>query len=1414
MKMKKMRKILIAGYLFLIAFSFAQAQYWEKVTNTQGTLNDDYWLDVYFLPSNSLLGWICGFQGRTLRTTNGGNSWVRSQVFGADHLESIHFPSANIGYVSGIGGIYKSTNGGASWFQLNLPYPDSTRPSSWGAYFINDSDGVLVGGGCGTGKQNFWHTTDGGANWNIFRDSVAETGLTDAILLQAGGIGYAVSSGNIWVTTDGGDSWEIMVSTGSNVWHEEITKIGSSFLLPYAGTACSGGGANAGGMRFTTDNGTSWNNFSTNERMFGSFLIDRQTGWACGDDRSIYYTEDSGQNWELKNCGIENGHLDDVTFITPANGWAVGQQGVYHLIRGSQEVSGDELDFGMICLGEELIFEVVLSNLNMQPVSGNLRISGPDASSFTIMQPAPAFTLSDCESIIIRIRFLPASSGAKNAILNIEFATGNDIAVNLTGTASVSTAYPSDTLLVINPAPNGVKKSIAVLWKAEELNEMIVQAVIIEGSSDFFFDSGLALPIQPDGSMSNFSVVTTDTGWAYARFRIKLEPCNRDTFITVKAYGTAPIIDSDSSIFLSLDCIDAIIDTIAINNNGNANLELEDATVVDPAQGFSVIGWTSGRTTPLVIRPGESDSIIVGFVPASPGNYSTLLRIIFKDGSPINNVHEISLLGTYVQTNLMAGDTIINFGNVCLGQSSSKTTYVTNINGVSATIFDPLFGATPFRAKLGRGSYPVTINGNDSAALEITFAPDARGFFSDTLVLTSAPCDEILTVIVEGNGIEANFIHDLTSLNKIIKTNTVLDTTVNILNTGTTEFDSITIRLEPPQDNLTFSYAPPIGKLSPGKGMDFRLVFAATIDTVIDAEICIKAMGECDVEKCFPIRITSQTTKIMADRSAIDFGYLRCGPFAVFDTIIITNEGVTSEQIFAPVITPSNSPFRIVNIGDFTYDIGPNSAFEIIVGYLPVDEGVSEAIITIETSDDLNKTIAVALASEYRNVITRPDKNTFDFSEIEPCDTVRFRTITFTNNGTIADTLYISQPPAAGFYSNIPGDFIVLPDAGTFSFDIYLDPSSFQTTGDKNGTFEIRSRVCPNEYFINVSTKIIRPKLSIVPQTIDFRELWMGETGKSSVIISNSTDYTKIITDIRILPDSDGFGHDASLPITLASEAEEEVNITFSAISEGSRQRQLMVYSESVCKDTFAVNLAANVPEEIYRLKLWIDDYEISYGEILTIDINLDKPVYKFQPDEFYFEVDFDELLFFPHKIYAKDGSGRREIEYSYSSGHIECRVDAILSGKLFDSAGPIIYIEGMAIVAVPYATPVEFGTIRFLPVEDITVEKEDGSLTVTNICPFVGAQRITSGADVQLNIVNKHVSGHTLSFDYHSTGRQKVTAEIADAIGQQFGSFNIDIDIGNGTIDIDVSGLSSGVYFIAFKSMFRTFNGKFIITR
>lgn len=339
-------------YVFILAcvvlVSNVHAQwntyYWEKVTLPTG-FNSTTYLDVFFLPSNPQYGWICGFDGRVLRTTNGGTTWIGSVLPRGGQYESIRFVNERVGYVSGadrneqgsidinLGGIFRTTDGGSTWTDISPVVRDIggtiRRARVWGNFFINETTGILIGGGCGDEPQTFFRTTDGGRTWQLATYTVANTGLSHVIMYDAEGLCYASSSGRIWRSNNGGRSWNVVSSSGSEIWQENLSIAGQSFLVATAGTECIGGGGTVGDIRFSTNGAVSFNRFQTRNQMFGTHLINADTGWAVGIGREVYRTSNAGRTWSAYRCGLDDdANLDDVWFINDTTGWIVGN-GVY-----------------------------------------------------------------------------------------------------------------------------------------------------------------------------------------------------------------------------------------------------------------------------------------------------------------------------------------------------------------------------------------------------------------------------------------------------------------------------------------------------------------------------------------------------------------------------------------------------------------------------------------------------------------------------------------------------------------------------------------------------------------------------------------------------------------------------------------------------------------------------------------------------------------------------------------------------------------------------------------------------------------------------------------------------------------------------------------------------------------------------
>jgi photosystem II stability/assembly factor-like uncharacterized protein len=358
--------------LFAIAPVPTEAQ-WTKCVLPAGYGENVMYLDVFFLPADPRYGWVCSEDGRVIRTTDGGTTWLGTRINGDPFLESIQFLTPLVGYTSGPGGIFRSNNGGISWFNVSPSVPPGDNP--WGCYFLTQNEGVYLVGGCQE-PPRFYRTIDGGTTWSFFEGNDIGTGLTDAILYRDG-TGYAASSGIIWSTNDYGRTWNEFATSGFRTWNEELSHVGRSFLVPSAGSECFGGGLVTGEYRFSTDMGASWTRFRTPSTNYGTFLVSERAGWGVGSERQVYYTSDAGRTWELRACGIDaTSNLDDIWMISDTLGFVVGTE-VYRSNFNARPrlVTIAQGDLVYVCQGDSVLLTSTPDLLRYKWSDG---LTGPD----------------------------------------------------------------------------------------------------------------------------------------------------------------------------------------------------------------------------------------------------------------------------------------------------------------------------------------------------------------------------------------------------------------------------------------------------------------------------------------------------------------------------------------------------------------------------------------------------------------------------------------------------------------------------------------------------------------------------------------------------------------------------------------------------------------------------------------------------------------------------------------------------------------------------------------------------------------------------------------------------------------------------------------------------------------------------
>ena len=171
-------------------------------------------------------------------------------------LLGVNFQDSLNGYISGVGGfVSKTTNGGSSWTNVNVP----STGDVYGVYFINNTEGYA------------------GAN-----------------------------NGDLFKTTNAGTSWTKLTTPNSSYNHGKF-----HFFDALNGIAAGGSPSTIGTLIKTTDGGATWTDIPVTglSSVYDIEFVDNATGYLCGYNNNIFKTTDGGATWVNQ----------PVTIATPAN---------------------------------------------------------------------------------------------------------------------------------------------------------------------------------------------------------------------------------------------------------------------------------------------------------------------------------------------------------------------------------------------------------------------------------------------------------------------------------------------------------------------------------------------------------------------------------------------------------------------------------------------------------------------------------------------------------------------------------------------------------------------------------------------------------------------------------------------------------------------------------------------------------------------------------------------------------------------------------------------------------------------------------------------------------------------------------------------------------------------------------------
>ena len=330
-----MKKLIYSLFLItlLTPSIYSQMDVWLQTTNSVGTV----WAMVID-PSNQDIMYSGSNNLGVYKTTNGGANWTAmNSGLTSTAVQSLAISQNNPQYLyagtAAGGGVYRTTNGGTNWTQINTGITESSIAVQ--ALLVHPTDPniawVCIFDGLIDATNGIYKTTNGGTSWFSITNGIGTIKNFLALAMSPVdpntiylGSSFSVASQTgpsaIYKSTDGGNNW-VLSSSGLPTDPTEINPVRTiQVSSANPNVVIAGLFVNTvtllGGFYLSTDAGANWVQKNNGLPIVQSKLIrssairplfDNQfylgLDYASGTDIGVWGTTDGGNNWFNFNNG-------------------------------------------------------------------------------------------------------------------------------------------------------------------------------------------------------------------------------------------------------------------------------------------------------------------------------------------------------------------------------------------------------------------------------------------------------------------------------------------------------------------------------------------------------------------------------------------------------------------------------------------------------------------------------------------------------------------------------------------------------------------------------------------------------------------------------------------------------------------------------------------------------------------------------------------------------------------------------------------------------------------------------------------------------------------------------------------------------------------------------------------------------
>lgn len=1034
------------------------------------------------------------------------------------------------GYASvanGFSGVLRKLPGNPTWFVL--PSANfaglATSHSLWSAVTAVGTHAWV----CGSNGR-LYKTTNNGDNWVEARNGITGSNTFFDIFFKTQNEGMVIGdNGSMYYTSDGGANWlqqalPATVPTATELYG--VHSAGNNWYVT--------GGTNTFLRGTPATSSNSWVDMTANTPGIGGIeglqFLDNNIGTIGGiavSGSSLYRTANAGASFSAIGGGLPAlNPYNGVFFFSPDTGWTGNSAAnIYRTSNGGQNwtqtsttpIPGQSLN--------NWLTRLAFPSRHIGFASGGapgtsslgwiLRYETPPVPDISATPTSLDFGTLDCDSTTTKV-FTIQNTG--NAVLNISSIT-----------------FSSPEFVIVGPPPT---------------------AVPIQGGATFVIRW---TPAAPGAMPSNAGMTITSDDAAHSPWFVQFTGTwNVGSFAIGNAYdfGTTCVGDSVDINLMVTVTGNLAPKIIAFEHvSGPAFVRLITPTV----------GSTISGTTPFTFRAH----------PLTGGSITAVYRLIH--GNPLCPSQKlITFIATVSNADLSLTPTVVDFGEVCVGEFKNLTVTVTNSGTSPGVISTRIFAS-------GRDAFPNQhftpfgpVPPNGSLQYNVRFAPGAldTGDVQAEYKLVVDPCRDTLRLTLKGKGVRPAITFTPTSVLGLgpVPAGQVTEETVFITNTGNTTMQISAITLTPPHPRLTLVNAPPLPNLLPrGQTVSVRVRFTPDRVETILANICVHWSSPCADSSCLPVAASSGDAPTIDVAASLDMGIQPCAG-ELLDTLWVRDIGGGTLTIKRLLLGGSNPGHFTIRAPATPRQVTTGDSVAVVIGFLRPDNGVSTAELTIEHDDiKVGGASVVQLRAERRSV--EFDVQGDSTSAFVSCANVgTSRSFQIRNRGVqeleVRDISVVTG--AAQFHVASTPLPARIPAGSGLPFEINFTPTQ---KGLFSGTVRITVGPCGDSYLVNVTGQGNITEVGFSPDPVEFGSVDVGSSDTRIVRITNNGANVLSVNDIFLRPGLPEFSLVAlpSLPVVINAGASREVTVRFAPQSVATVSTNLCVAVTAPCPDTLCV---------------------------------------------------------------------------------------------------------------------------------------------------------------------------------------------------------------------------------------------------